>query len=125
MSASLIGRLGSSTFRLSTTTVSMSLTGSCFSSESAPSPSCQIQHLLFCIRLYRGHSSLLQFHGVLISREMFLDAISEPALDQIPHMERSLSELRQAARPVWRNLKVMFVLFGLGLVLAAVAVIFF
>ena len=38
MSASLIGRLGSSTFRLSTTTVSMSLTGSCFSSESAPRP---------------------------------------------------------------------------------------
>src|SRR3974390_2160331 len=36
MSASLIGRFGSSTFRLSTTTVSMSLTGSCFSSESAP-----------------------------------------------------------------------------------------
>ena len=39
MSASLIGRLGSSAFRLSTTTVSMSLAGSCFSSESAPSPS--------------------------------------------------------------------------------------
>src|SRR4029077_20806764 len=38
MSASLIGRLGSSTFRLSTTPVSMSLTGSCFSSESAPRP---------------------------------------------------------------------------------------
>src|SRR5664279_161584 len=40
MSASLIGRLGSSTFRLSTTAVSMSLTGSCscFSSESAPRP---------------------------------------------------------------------------------------
>ena len=36
MSASLIGRLRSSAFRLSTTTVSMSLTGSCFSSESAP-----------------------------------------------------------------------------------------
>jgi hypothetical protein len=36
--ASLIGRSGSSTFRLSTTTVSMSLTGSCFSSESAPRP---------------------------------------------------------------------------------------
>ena len=34
--ASLIGRSGSSTFRLSTTAVSMSLTGSCFSSESAP-----------------------------------------------------------------------------------------
>jgi hypothetical protein len=39
MSASLIGHLGSSTFRLSTTTAaSMSPTGSCFSSESAPRP---------------------------------------------------------------------------------------
>src|SRR5438105_13570533 len=38
MSASLIGHLGSSAFRLSTTTVSMSLAGSCFSSESAPGP---------------------------------------------------------------------------------------
>ena len=38
MSASLIGRLGSSAFRLSISTVSMSLTGSCFSSESAPGP---------------------------------------------------------------------------------------
>ena len=37
MSASLIGHSGSSAFRLTTTTVlSMSLTGSCFSSESAP-----------------------------------------------------------------------------------------
>jgi hypothetical protein len=38
MSASLIGRFGSSAFRLSTTTVSMSPTGSRFSSESAPRP---------------------------------------------------------------------------------------
>jgi hypothetical protein len=38
MSASLIGRLGSSTFRPSAAAVSMSLTGSCFSSESAPRP---------------------------------------------------------------------------------------
>jgi hypothetical protein len=37
-SASLIGHSGSSAFRLSTTTVSMSLTGSCFSTESAPRP---------------------------------------------------------------------------------------
>ena len=37
--SSLIGHLGSSTFRLSTTaTVSMSLAGSCFSSESTPRP---------------------------------------------------------------------------------------
>src|ERR1017187_9958001 len=35
---SLIGRLGSSAFSLSTTTMSMSLTGSRFSSESAPRP---------------------------------------------------------------------------------------
>jgi len=35
---SLIGRLGSSAFRLSTAVASMSLTGSCFSSESAPRP---------------------------------------------------------------------------------------
>jgi hypothetical protein len=38
MSASLIGRLGSSAFRLSTGTVWMSLAGSCFSPESAPRP---------------------------------------------------------------------------------------
>ena len=39
--ASLIGHSGSSAFRptTTTTTVSMSLTGSCFSSESAPGPS--------------------------------------------------------------------------------------
>src|SRR5437763_16470425 len=36
--ASLIGHLGSSAFRLSTTAVSMSLTGTRFSSESAPRP---------------------------------------------------------------------------------------
>ncbi len=38
MSASLIGPSGSSTFRLSTTAMSMSLAGSCFSSESALGP---------------------------------------------------------------------------------------
>jgi hypothetical protein len=38
MSASLIGRSGSSAFRLSTITASMSLAGSRFSSESAPRP---------------------------------------------------------------------------------------
>jgi hypothetical protein len=38
MSASLIGRSGSSASRLSTTAVSMSLAGSRFSSESAPGP---------------------------------------------------------------------------------------
>ena len=38
MSASLIGRLGSSAFRVPTTAVSISLTGSRFSSELAPRP---------------------------------------------------------------------------------------
>ena len=38
MSASLIGRFGSSAFKLSTSKVSVSLTGSCFSWESAPGP---------------------------------------------------------------------------------------
>ena len=38
-SASLIGRLGSSAFRLSTTTMATSLAGSCFSTESAHGPS--------------------------------------------------------------------------------------
>jgi hypothetical protein len=38
MSASLIGRLGSSAFRLSTVTVSGSLAGACFSPESAHRP---------------------------------------------------------------------------------------
>jgi hypothetical protein len=38
MSASLIGRLGSSAFRLSTSAVSMSLAGSCFSPDSALGP---------------------------------------------------------------------------------------
>jgi hypothetical protein len=38
LSASLIGRLGSSTFRPSTAAMLMSLTGSRFSSESAPRP---------------------------------------------------------------------------------------
>src|ERR1700686_610637 len=38
MSASLIGHLRSSAFRLTTTAMSMSLTGSRFSSESAPGP---------------------------------------------------------------------------------------
>ena len=38
MSASLIGRLRSSAFRLTTTAMSMSLAGSCFSTESAHRP---------------------------------------------------------------------------------------
>ena len=38
MSASLIGRLGSSAFRLSTAAMAMSLAGSCFSTDSARRP---------------------------------------------------------------------------------------
>src|SRR6478609_10698332 len=61
MSASLIGRLGSSAFRLSTTTVSMSLTGSCFSSESAPRP---LYEVFFVKELARA--AKLSFVGFLV-----------------------------------------------------------
>src|SRR5258708_11751088 len=68
MSASLIGHLGSSAFRLSTTTVSMSLTGSCFSSESAPGP---LYGVFFVKELARA--AKLSFVGFLVrSQSPFL-----------------------------------------------------
>src|SRR5882757_5315086 len=68
MSASLIGRLGSSAFRLSTTTVSMSLAGSCFSSESAPGP---LYGVFFVKELARA--AKLSFVGFLVrSQSLFL-----------------------------------------------------
>ena len=57
-----IGRLGSSAFRLSTSTVSMSLTGSCFSSESAPRP---LYGAFFCQGICQGRASF-SFVGFLI-----------------------------------------------------------
>src|SRR6266403_5455230 len=67
--ASLIGRLGSSAFRLSTTiAVSMSLTGSCFSSESAPRP---LYGVFFVKELARA--AKLSFVGFLVrSQSPFL-----------------------------------------------------
>ena len=59
MSASLIGHLGSSTFRLSTTAMSMSLAGSCFSSESAPGP---FHHGI------RGRGGTIFMVGLAVSR---------------------------------------------------------
>ena len=53
MSASLIGRSRSSAFRLSTAAVSMSLMGSCFSSESALRP---FHH----VRAKSGHGTLIR-----------------------------------------------------------------
>src|SRR6201997_5365280 len=79
-SASLIGRLGSSTFRLSTTAVSMSLTGSRFSSESAPRP---FHHGI------RGRGGTI-FWAALPSDERQVQAevrthlIHRPARDTIP-----------------------------------------
>src|SRR5258708_2559300 len=68
MSASLIGHLGSSAFRLSTTTVSMSLAGSCFSSESAPRP---LYGVFFVKELARA--AKLSFVGFLVrSQSPFL-----------------------------------------------------
>jgi hypothetical protein len=68
MSASLIGPLGSSTFRLSTNAVSMSLAGSCFSSESAPGP---LYGVFFVKELARA--AKLSFVGFLVrSQSPFL-----------------------------------------------------
>ena len=68
MSASLIGGLGSSAFRLSTSAMSMSLTGSCFSSKSAPRP---LYGLFFVKELARA--ATLSFVGFLVrSQSPFL-----------------------------------------------------
>jgi hypothetical protein len=69
MSASLIGRLGSSAFRLSTTTVSMSLAGSCFSSESAPGP----LYGAFFVKKFARAANLLSFVSFFVrSQSPFL-----------------------------------------------------
>src|SRR5947209_12311954 len=79
-SASLIGHLGSSAFRLSTTAVPMSLAGSRFSSESAPRP--------FHYGI-RGRGGAI-FHAALPSDERQVQAdsrthlIHRPARDIIP-----------------------------------------
>src|SRR6267142_2239106 len=81
MSASLIGRLGSSAFRPSTTiAVSMSLTGSCFSSESAP------RHFHYGIR--RRGGTILWAALPSVERQVQADIrthlIHRPARDIIP-----------------------------------------
>jgi len=85
MSASLIGRFGSSAFRLSTATVSMSLTGSRFSSESAPGP---FHHGI------RGQGGTI-FWSVLpsiwrqIQAEVRTHLIHRPARDTFPPQGRT------------------------------------
>ena len=80
MSASLIGRLGSSAFRLSTATVSMSLTGSCFSSESAPGP------FHYGVRRRGGtiFRTILPSDERQIQADMRTHLIHRPARDIIP-----------------------------------------
>ena len=80
MSASLIGHSGSSAFRLSTTTVSMSLTGSCFSSESAPGP---FHHGI------RGRGGTIYWEALpsderYVQADMRTHLIHRPARDIIP-----------------------------------------
>src|SRR6478736_7878398 len=66
--ASLIGRLRSSTFRLSATAMSMSLTGSRFSSESAPGP----LYGVFVVKEF-ARAAKLSFVGFLVrSQSPFL-----------------------------------------------------
>ena len=88
MSASLIGHSGSSAFRLFTTTVSMSLTGSCFSTESAPRP---FHHGI------RGRGGTI-FTAALASRrqvqaDMRTHLIHRPARDIMPPLGWSSSFL--------------------------------
>jgi hypothetical protein len=58
MSASLIGRLGSSAFRLSTSTVLVSLAGSCFSTESAAGP----LYGTYLVKKFKEGSASFFFH---------------------------------------------------------------
>ena len=80
MSASLIGRFGSSVFRRSTALVSMSLTGSCFSSESALRP---FQH---GVRERGGtiFRSALPLEWWQVQADMRSHLIHRPARDIIP-----------------------------------------
>src|SRR5258705_1664441 len=67
--SSLIGRLRPSAFRLSTTTLSMSLAGSCFSSESAPSP----LYGAFFVKEFARAANLLSFVSFFVrSQSPFL-----------------------------------------------------
>src|SRR6202163_4430933 len=77
MSASLIGHLGSSTFRLSTTTVSMSRAGSCFSSE-LPSWDSRTRWN----NLYRG----LAVRRRQVQADMRTHLIHRPARDIFPRL---------------------------------------
>jgi hypothetical protein len=80
MSASLIGRFGSSAFRLSTTAVSMSLAGSRFSPESAPGP---FHHV---IRGRGGtiYSAALPSVGWQVQADMKTHLIHRPAREIFP-----------------------------------------
>ena len=80
MSASLIGHSGSSAFRLSTTTVSMSLTGSRFSSDSAPRalPSWDSK------TRWNNLSGDLAVNGRQVQADIRTHLIHRPARDIIP-----------------------------------------
>src|ERR1700730_8782070 len=80
MSASLIGHSRSSAFRLSAAAVSMSLTGSCFSSESAPRP---FHHVI------RGRGGAIYAAAFTVEERQFqadmrTHLIHRPARDTIP-----------------------------------------
>src|SRR6516165_9834195 len=77
-SASLIGRLGSSAFRLFTTTVATSLAGSCFSPESAHRP---FHH---GIRGRGGTIFRATLPGGRSKRTRELTFIHRPARDSLP-----------------------------------------
>ncbi len=90
---SLIGRSGSSAFRLSTTATSMSLAGSCFSPESAHRP---FHHGI------RGRGGTIYTAALPNDRQVRADIrthlIHRPARDTIPPLRGALLLLRLGAQ---------------------------
>src|ERR1035437_8230604 len=99
MSASLIGHLRSSTFRLSTTAVSMSLTGSRFSSESAPRP------FHYGIRGRGGtiFGSALPLHQRQVQADIRTHLIHRPARDIFPRLGGTLRKRTRSQGPLLRR----------------------
>src|ERR1700732_4083273 len=85
MSASLIGPSGSSTFRLSINAVSMSLAGSCFSSESAPGP------------FHGAVAELVGIEGGVVSGVINLESSGVEASDWRPRHDERPDSWRPAA----------------------------
>src|SRR5215831_20402751 len=99
-SASLIGHSGSSAFRLSTATVSTSLAGSCFSSESAPGgPSI----MGFEDKVEQSFGRPYRQSDDRVQADMRSHLIHRPARDIIPPLGGARLSSYDPARPLRRH----------------------